>query len=310
MIDFIEGTKIAERCDYSFGDQASVSCGIPGGFMKPASLNNQEFIEKINSIVKERNYMTLFIDNIRLYKRPIQTSNPSDQIWVESLFKDNDLLDLCSKFPEMNFIIFTNLEDTPIDSEIENKIPKNVIKIYSANAIYFNDEIRPFPYGLQRRMHSGDDRTEVIQEILSSEVPARNLLYVNHNINTNPNERQGISDFFQNQKWALTDNSRITYREFLSRIRDHKFMICPIGNAIDCHRNWEVLYCRRVPIMKRNTYLEELFKGFPVLFVEKYSDITEDLLINKNYLYEESISMDLNNLDLGIIFNKIIKENI
>jgi hypothetical protein len=87
-------------------------------------------------------------------------------------------------------------------------------------------------------------------------------------------------------------------------------MICPIGNAIDCHRNWEVLYCRRVPIMKRDTYLVELFKEFPVLFVESYSDITEDLLINSNHLYEESISMDLNKLDLGIIFNKIIKENI
>jgi hypothetical protein len=49
----------------------------------------------------------------------------------------------------MNFIIFTNLEDTPIDSKIEGKIPNNILSINAVNAIYNNDKIIPFPYGLQ-----------------------------------------------------------------------------------------------------------------------------------------------------------------
>ena len=47
----------------------------------------------------------------------------------------------------------------------------------------------------------------------------------------------------------------MTYKDFLDRMKQCKFMICPRGNAVDCHRNWEVLYMRRVPVMKRDPYL-------------------------------------------------------
>ena len=87
-------------------------------------------------------------------------------------------------------------------------------------------------------------------------------------------------------------------------------MICPIGNAIDCHRNWEVLYLRRVPVMKKNDYLEFLFRDFPVLFVDDYSEVTEDLLIKSDHLYNDALNMDMDKLNLYKIFNKIIKENI
>jgi hypothetical protein len=42
----------------------------------------------------------------------------------------------------------------------------------------------------------------------------------------------------------------LDYNSFLTKIKKHKFMICPMGNA-DCHRNWEVLYLGRVPIMRK-----------------------------------------------------------
>ena len=83
-------------------------------------------------------------------------------------------------------------------------------------------------------------------------------------------------------------------------------MICPIGNAIDCHRNWEVLYMRRVPVMKRYPYLEELYKDYPVLFVDKYSDVTEELLLANNHLFEQAQTMDLSDLTLPKFFDKIV----
>jgi len=84
-------------------------------------------------------------------------------------------------------------------------------------------------------------------------------------------------------------------------------MICPIGNAIDCHRNWEVLYMKRVPVMKKNKYLEHLFNDFPVLFVESYEDITEELLIKNNDLFEKVVNLDLNQLNLNCTYNKYFK---
>jgi hypothetical protein len=87
-------------------------------------------------------------------------------------------------------------------------------------------------------------------------------------------------------------------------------MICPRGNAIDCHRNWEVLYMRRVPIMKRHPYLEVLFKDYPVLFVNEYSEITKELLEQNDYLFQQTQEMIIGKLTLPYFYDKIVNENL
>jgi len=87
-------------------------------------------------------------------------------------------------------------------------------------------------------------------------------------------------------------------------------MICPKGNAIDCHRNWEVLYMRRVPIMKQHPYLEALFEDYPVLFINEYTNITEKLLIDNEHLYQEAQKMDIRSLTLPYFFDNIVKNSL
>lgn len=309
-ISFIEGSSLSQLCDYSFGDQASVICGIAGGWMKPASSNNLEFFEKLNSISKDRNYMTLFIDNIRLYKRRMKVSNPSDQIWLDQLMYNNDLLELCGSVSNMNFIIFCNLEDTPIDEHISTRIPENVIRIYASNAIYNDDKVIPFPYGIQRQMNSNDNISS-LKRVITADIKPSKLLYVNHNISTNIKERSGIYELFEPYtSWASVDRNRLSHEDFLKNIKNHKFVICPIGNAIDCHRNWEVIYLNRVPVMKRNTYLEILFKNLPVLFVDDFSDISEDILQENDHLYQNALNLDIKQFDINYVFKSIIEKEL
>ena len=125
-MELIEGVALSELCDYSFGDQSGQWGSIYTSFMKDANFLNVEFATKVFEIKKERDYMTLFIDNIRLYKREIAEVKPEDKKYIDSLMITSDLLDLCGNFPQMKFIIFTNLEDTPIDSFIHTLIPYNV----------------------------------------------------------------------------------------------------------------------------------------------------------------------------------------
>ena len=58
----IEGYALSQKCDYSFGDQSGQWGNIHTSFMKPANLLNLEFVDKVFSISKERDYMSLFID--------------------------------------------------------------------------------------------------------------------------------------------------------------------------------------------------------------------------------------------------------
>jgi hypothetical protein len=311
-MELIEGVELSRLCDYSFGDQSGQWSNIFTSFMKDANLKNVEFVSKLFEIKKIRNYMTLFIDNIRLYKRDIASTKLEDRPYIESLLERNDLLDLCSKFPDMNFIIFTNLEDTPIDEFIFDKIPNNVLSVNAINAIAFGGKVNPIPYGLQRAMHPSDNRNEIIKYIMTErdEIVPSNLLYVNHSIHTNPIERGGINEIFSEKDWAHVEDKRVDFYQFLYKIKEHKFMICPIGNAIDCHRNWEVLYLRRVPVMKRHPYLEHLYKDYPVLFVDNYEDVTEELLVKNENLYEQAQNIDLSELTLPKFFDKIVNKNL
>ena len=306
-MELIEGVALSKLCDYSFGDQSGQWGNIYTSFMKEANLTNVEFVSKVFEIKKSRDYMTLFIDNIRLYKRYIVEVSESDRSYIDSLHERNDLLHLCSCFPNMKFIIFTNLEDTPIDEYIFDLLPENVLCISAVNAVSFGGKVIPAPYGLQRRMTLDDSRIEDIESYMKK-LPKNppGLLYISHNESSHK-ERGGIKDLFRNKIWAEVHEQRVTYSVFLYNLSQSKFMICPRGNAIDCHRNWEVIYMRRVPIMKKHPYLQELYKDYPVLFVDDYSEVTEQLLIDNDNLFQEAQELDLSSLDLNNFFNKVVE---
>ena len=95
-MELIEGVALSELCDYSFGDQSGQWGNIYTSFMKDANLLNTEFASKVFDIKKERDYMTLFVDNIRLYKRNIVEVKPEDKPYVDSLMETSDVLSLLS----------------------------------------------------------------------------------------------------------------------------------------------------------------------------------------------------------------------
>ena len=302
----IEGVALSELCDYSFGDQSGQWGSIYTSFMKDANFLNTEFATKVFEVMQERDYMTVFIDNIRLYKRNIPSTKPQDRDYVNALMARSDLLDLCSNFTQMKFIIFTNLEDTPIDDQI--RVPDNVLCISAVNAIAYGDKVIPAPYGVQRRMNQSDDRIEKLIDSMEY-VPSnpRGLLYVSHNESSNA-KRLGIKSLFYDKDWAEVNEQRVPYNIFLYNLSGSKFMICPVGNAIDCHRNWEVIYMRRVPVMTRDPYLEELYKDYPVLFVDDFSQVTKELLIENDDLFQRAQTMDLSGLTLPTFFDRIVEK--
>ena len=304
-MELIEGVALSELCDYSFGDQAGQWSGIYTHFMKDANLTNTEFVNKVFEIKKSRDYMTLFIDNIRLYNRRIEEVKPEDWPAVKAMMQKSNLLSLCSNFTDMKFIIFTNLEDTPLDKHIFTCLPSNVVRVVAVNSVVFGHKVIPAPYGVQRRMSPSDDRIEILKSYMDKEtnkVPRSfRLLYVGINENSHE-ERKGLTQQFINESWATVETQRVDFETYLDRMWRCKFVLCPRGNAIDCHRNWETIYMRRVPVMKRTPFLEELYKDYQVLFVADYSEVTEQLLIDNNQMFLDAQTQDLSKLDLNNFF--------
>jgi len=68
----------------------------------------------------------------------------------------------------------------------------------------------------------------------------------------------------------------------VSDIMDHKMVICPRGNGVDCHRVWEVLYLGRVPVVERSIAMS-FFKELPILFVDDWSELHNNDLMHEKY---------------------------
>ena len=64
---------------------------------------------------------------------------------------------------------------------------------------------------------------------------------------------------------------------------EYAFVLSPFGNGMDCHRTWEALLCGCIPIVRTSVF-RELFEELPVLIVDKWEDVTLQLL--KQTVYE------------------------
>ena len=62
-------------------------------------------------------------------------------------------------------------------------------------------------------------------------------------------------------------------------ISNYAFVLSPFGNGLDCHRTWETLCLGSIPIVKAQGF-KKMFEDLPVLIVNNWSDITQELLDN------------------------------
>jgi len=61
-------------------------------------------------------------------------------------------------------------------------------------------------------------------------------------------------------------------------------------------------------VMKTHPYLKKLFEGYPVLFVNEYTEVTEELLKDNDHLFAQAQEMDLIQLTLPTFFDNIVNK--
>jgi hypothetical protein len=67
--------------------------------------------------------------------------------------------------------------------------------------------------------------------------------------------------------------------ELWKLMRRHTFVLSPFGMGMDCHRTWEALCLGCIPIVMTNA-LSRIFDDLPILIVDDWSLITEQLLVD------------------------------
>jgi hypothetical protein len=241
-------------------------------------------------------YFVNLADNVKIYYR--------DTHEVNELFRNP---------PKDDFILVSNNSDGKItdkpkefDADV-NLMPNNLIKWYGQNVNYKHDKIESLPIGLENsKWFRQIDKLSKIKNKLLIEKKNVNLLYLNHNVRTNIEERLKPYKLFNGKNWTTCENGAngFQFNNYIDKIYNHKFVLCPEGNGIDTHRTWETLYLNSIPIEKRNIN-NQFFKDLPICFVDDWEEITEDFL-NKEYERIINTKWNLDKLDFNYWKNKIL----
>jgi hypothetical protein len=204
---------------------------------------------------------------------------------------------LIQNIESISINIVTNYSDYETDDSIANMKPKIVGKVFSPNVTTNHPDIISIPLGFGPKWNPTTPQIEHIKKFNTNK-PRTNLLYVNFRPGTYQHERGPLMQKFVNlaasgHKWVTIGTQSPDPQAFdgyLTELTDSKFCLCPRGNGIDTHRLWESLYCRTIPIVRyENAYRN--FRDLPILFVNDWSEVTEELLHTK---YEQFLATEWN----------------
>lgn len=261
--DYIDGDKFESLSDLSFGDF---------------------YTRYINLDIK---ILDDFIKNFKENRLPI--------IFVNSE-RVRDFFELTKEYGEP-FILISHNGDTTFNEVDVSLKPKCIQKWYGQNInVKNNDEIISLPIGLERSHWSNNRygiygfKHDKIYDFSNKEVIKNNICYINFNINTNKKKREWIPPFFFNFEWCKImlggiNGSLDTY--FNDCLNSH-YILCPEGNGIDCHRNWEILYLGSIPIIENNYFVNEVYGDLPVMIVDDFKNINKPLLLEYIKHYENN----------------------
>lgn len=203
-----------------------------------------------------------------------------------------DLLNLFTKFTNP-FILVAHNSDNCLSEQhlvLFNKIP-NLKHIYVQNTNIINDIITPIPIGIANSQWIHGNLNELHKTITNNN-PKTNLVYFNFNILTNKLKRMECYTSIINK---LPFIKTIDQPSYIHSLSTHKFAICPEGNGIDCHRLWECIYMKVIPICKKNNLFTYYSTKFPILLLDEWADL--DLTSLDNYY----ASIDWNTINFPTI---------
>lgn len=95
---------------------------------------------------------------------------------------------------------------------------------------------------------------------------------------TEPLCRKTIAETLSNNGF---ENTAIEKDKYFEELPKYRFVISPEGNGIDCHRHYEALMAKCIPIVEDSALIRAKYGNAPILYTRDYSEITQEYLEQK-----------------------------
>jgi len=176
-----------------------------------------------------------------------------------------------------HYILITHNSDEPVPGNYARYLDDaKVLGWFGQNTDREHPKLFTVPIGIANQ-HWPHGNVQVLTDALANKPPVKNnLLYMNFDINTNPRARKPVYDFFVTKSFCF-NAPRKPWPAYLQEMAHFKFVLSPVGNGLDCHKTWEAFYLGCIPVVQK-TSLDPMYEGLPILIVDQWHQVTEELL--------------------------------
>lgn len=193
-------------------------------------------------------------------------------------------------------ILFTGSSDLEINFNIFNQKPTNVVKWFAENVNYKHKDLIPTPIGSLAASWIECEGTQIIdyrvlnhksyEAIKIQKKPFLNLVFSAFSLNTNPQERKMCYDYLKDKNFSSnyisgeTHDRKLSEEQFYQIMSQHRFVMSPPGNGIDCGRTWGALQIGCIPIAQESVLVNYLKQYAPIFSYKNINEVTEEKLLS------------------------------
>tara|TARA_R110000744_G_scaffold152220_1_gene266090 strand:- start:177 stop:815 length:639 start_codon:yes stop_codon:yes gene_type:complete len=143
-------------------------------------------------------------------------------------------------------------------------------KWFCQNRLISHPKLFSIPIGIANSQWEHGNQ-KIFKSIIDQQHKKEFLVYKNFDINTYPMERSICNDITSRNNIPMS--SRTTIPAYWEMLAKSVFVISPQGGGVDCHRIWEALNLKTVPITQRHKSFSQ-FEHLPILFIDKWEEVT------------------------------------
>jgi hypothetical protein len=268
------------------------------------SLAEISLYDEMTDLISNQNYR-LPQNLVKISDLHVEEISKYKTIYIYTHFLDK-FFDKFYNYLQDDTVLISHNSDLGIHSNYHKYLNGNKIKAwYCQNRESSHPKLFSIPIGLANSQwpHGNQELiTAIRSELNSKEI----LVYKNFDISTNYSERHNCNNITNSNGIFLSNNTSL--ENYWRAVSKSVFIISPPGNGIDCHRIWEALYLRTIPIVKYHESFSQ-FKHLPILFVNNWNEVTIDNLQSSINIFKDIDFNCIQELTINYWSNLITNEN-
>lgn len=184
-----------------------------------------------------------------------------------------------------------------LDEPRPNLVALQMVSPYAINIFLVNTPFSHLPQNVHILPIGFADRSTIKQFSPSSFDQKDSLCLLRFMTRNNYRERGTVESELGNKSFVTNLNNKriidnaetktflggndVSVETFYKIMNRFKYVLDPAGCGVATHRFWESIYFNAIPIVRRtHTVFDKLYNFYPCLIVNRWSDVTEQLLLD------------------------------